>query len=288
MFEDARILGKMADVLGRTEDAKDYSARSEKVRETFNRKFYHPDTGCYADDTQCANALALALNIADPANRPRVLDALVKDIVSHGYSTTTGDVGFRYVLQSLAKGGRSDLIYRMVNQDSKPGYGYQLRMGATSLTEAWDANRHSSQNHFMLGEIIEWFYRDLAGIDHDPAFPGFKNVIIRPQPVGDLAWVAASYDSIHGPITVRWERRGDKFFLKTAIPANTTATVYVPSSNGDVTEGGGRADKRPGVTSMGRLDDRSVYKIESGSYSFESNWKMGPQPPPENPALPRS
>ena len=287
MLEDARILGKMADVLGRTADARDYTARSERVRETFNRRFYHPETGCYADDTQCANALALALNIAEPADRPRVLDALVRDIERHGYSTTTGDVGFRYVLQALAKVGRYDLIDRMVNQDSKPGYGSQLRKGATSLTESWDANRHSSQNHFMLGEVIEWFYRDLAGIDHDPAFPGFKNVIIRPQPVGDLSWVAASYDSIHGPITVRWERRGERFFLKTAVPANTTATVYVPSSDGDVTEGDGRADRRPGVSYVGRLDDRSIYNIQSGSYSFESRWRMGPQPAPDAPAVPR-
>jgi alpha-L-rhamnosidase len=288
MFEDARILGKVAEVLGRTEDAKDYTARSERVRETFNRRFYHPQTGSYADDTQCANALALALNIVEPADRNRVLGALVRDIERHGYSTTAGDVGFRYVLQALAKGGRSDLIYRMVNQDTKPGYGYQLRMGATSLTESWDANRHSSQNHFMLGEVIEWFYRDLAGIDHDPASPGFKNVVIRPQPVGDLSWVAASYDSIHGPITVRWERRGERFLLKTSVPANTTATVYVPSTDGDVTEGEGRADRSPGVTLVGRLDDRSIYTVQSGSYEFESFWRMRPQPPSDVPAVPKA
>jgi hypothetical protein len=275
MFEDARILARVADLIGRADDAKDFKERAARVRAIFNRSFYHPDSGTYAGGTQCANALALALGIAETGERKRVLASLVQDVESHGYSTTAGDVGFRYVLQALAHGGRSDVIYRMINQDTKPGYGYQLKMGATSLTEAWDANRHSSQNHFMLGEVIEWFYRDLAGIDHDSAAPGFRNIVFRPQPVGDLAWVEAGYNSIRGPVSVRWERHGDRFLLNVVVPANATATVYVPSIDGAVSEGGSRAEGRPGVRFVSRQQDRSEYLIESGSYAFESRWLAG-------------
>jgi hypothetical protein len=76
-----------------------------------------------------------------------------------------------------------------------------LKKGETSLTEAWDANATSSHNHFMLGQITEWFYKDLAGIAPDPDGPGFKKILIQPTPVGDLKWVDAIYESMHGPIS---------------------------------------------------------------------------------------
>jgi alpha-L-rhamnosidase len=278
MFEDARILSQAAGLLGKPADAADYGARASRIRAAFNRTFFHGETGTYAGGSQCANALALVLGIAEPADRPRVLAALVRDVEAHGDATTAGDVGYRYVLQALAQGGRSDLIYRMINQDSKPGYGYQLRMGATSLTESWDANRHASQDHFMLGQVIEWFYRDLAGIDFDPASPGFRKVSIHPDPVGDLAWVQAAYDSINGKVLVRWEHHGDRFILNVTVPANCTATVAMPSGGGEVTESGSAAASRPDVAFAGRVGHRAVYEVGSGAYLFESSLKApGPQ-----------
>jgi len=272
MYEDARILARAAGLIGRADDARDYAAKAERIRTMINKAFYHADTGSYAGDTQCANAIALVMDIAEPGDRDRVLASLVKDVESRGDATTAGDVGFRYVLQALAQGGRSDVIYRMVNQDAKPGYGYQLKMGATSLTEAWDANRHASQDHFMLGQVMEWFYRDLAGIDFDPDAPGFGKVILRPQPVEGLAWVDASYDSIHGPVSARWEHRGDRFLLTVTVPANSSATVSVPSGDGVVMEGGSRAESSSGVTFVERRGYRSVFAVGSGSYSFETSW----------------
>lgn len=272
LFEDATLLSQAATLIGRTGDARDYAARAERVRGLLNRTFYNSSAGHYVGDTQCANALALVMGFAPPADRARILGALVRDVESHGGATTAGDVGFRYVLQALARGGRSDVIYRMINQDAKPGYGYQLKMGATSLTEAWDADRRSSQDHFMLGQVVEWFYRDLAGIDFDRDAPGFGKIVLRPQAVEGLGWVDAAYDSIHGPISARWEHRGDTFILNVTIPANTTGTVYVPSGGGDVTENGSRADVSPGVTFVGRRDACKVYAIVSGSYAFEAPW----------------
>jgi len=278
-YDDASILAQAAALLGRADEAKDYAARAARIRASYNRHFFHPDTGSYATGSQCANALPLVLDLVEPAGRARVLAALVRDVEQHGYAMTTGDVGFRFLLQALARGGRSDVIYRMVNQDEKPGYGYQLKHGATSLTESWDANLGSSHNHFMLGQITEWFYKDLAGIDADPAGPGFKKIFLHPGPVGDLASVEASYDSIHGPISLRWERVGDRFTLKAEIPANTTATVFLPAREGAaVLEAGAAAERSAGVTFLRREGDRAVFSIESGSYAFESQW-AGPEVP---------
>jgi len=202
-----------------------------------------------------------------------VLASLVRDLESRGYAMTAGDVGFRFLLQALALGGRSDAIYRMINQDEQPGYGYQLKKGATSLTEAWDANNSSSHNHFMLGQVTEWFYKDLAGIDCDPSGPGFKKIVIHPAPVGDLAWVKGGYSSIRGRIVSEWKRDGDKFTLKVSIPANTTATVFVPAKSADeVKESGKPAKQSEGVKFLGPEKDRAVFAVESGEYVFESRF----------------
>jgi hypothetical protein len=271
-YHDAQILAQIAALLGRTDDAAVFAAKAASLRERYNREFFHADTGTYATGSQCANAIPLVMGLAEPADRARVLAALVRDVEARGYASA-GDIGFRFLLQALATGGRSDVIYDLINQDEKPGYGYMLKKGETSLTEAWDANLGVSHNHFMLGQITEWFYQDLAGIGVDPAGAGFKKIIIRPQPVGDLAWVEASYESIHGPIAVRWERDGDRFLLATSIPANTTATVSVPARDGAVVlEGGAPAERRPGVTWLRRDGDRMVYGVAAGSYRFESQW----------------
>src|SRR6185369_14563677 len=117
-------------------------------------------------------------------DREKALAALVEDIRKNGNAVTAGDVGYEYVLRALAAGGRSDVVLDMLQQREKPGYAYQLAHGATALTEAWDANRGASQNHFMLGNIVEWFYADLVGIRPDEKSPGFGHVIVAPSPVG--------------------------------------------------------------------------------------------------------
>ncbi len=270
-FYDAQLMSRIAALLGKEEDAHRYTKLAEEIRAAWLAKFRNAKDGTYATNSQCANSIALVMGLAEPEDRPQALASIVADVHRHGDSMTAGDVGFRYLLQALAQGGQSDLIYAMINQDERPGYGYQLKQGATSLTEAWDANRHASHNHFMLGHITEWFYKDLAGIDSDPAGPGFKKIIIRPTPVGDLKWAEASYRSVRGPISVRWDRDADQFKLSTSIPANTTATVYLPAAaNSKVLESGVDASSSPEIVFLRREGDRNVYAVGSGTFSFES------------------
>lgn len=273
-YHDARILAEAAALLGRTDEAGDFAARAERIARRYNEVFFKPAEPTYATGSQCALALPLVMELAPESYRNALLNALVRDVGERGYASA-GDVGFRYLLRALADGGRSDVVYNLINQDEKPGYGYQLKMGATALTEAWDANRGASHNHFMLGQVIEWFYHDLAGIrpDPDPTGAGFKRIVIQPSPVGDLEWVAASYESIHGPIAVRWDRCEDAFELTVSIPANTTATVIVPArEEAQVTESGKSAENCPGVRVLRRERDRVVFEIDSGSYVFGSVW----------------
>ena len=270
-FYDNWILSQIAALLGETNDAARFENRAEQIYVAFNREFFNPTNHTYATGSQCANAMPLVMGLVDPTNRAAVLDAVVRDVRAHTNALTAGDVGYRYLLRALAEGGRSDVIFDLNNQSDKPGYGYQLRQGATSLTEAWNARRGASQDHFMLGQIQEWFYRDLAGIGSDPTGPGFKKIIINPQPAGDLAWVKASYDSLHGKIASDWKRAGDKFTLDVTIPANTTATVYVPAKSADdVTEGNHPAASSKGVVLLWYENGRAVFAVESGKYEFRS------------------
>jgi hypothetical protein len=157
------------------------------------------------------------------------LDNIVKDVRAHGNHLTAGDVGYRYLLRALAEGGRSDVIWDMATQKTAPSYADQLSKGATALTEAWDANPASSQDHFMLGHIEEWFYHDLAGIRQDQI--GFQHLVIQPQVVGDVTWVKASYKSVKGLITVEWRIARGKLTLDVTIPKGARATIRVPSAD---------------------------------------------------------
>ncbi|HZL77256.1 MAG TPA: glycoside hydrolase family 78 protein [Candidatus Limnocylindrales bacterium] len=265
------ILARTAGLLGKPDESKQFDELAGQIRTAFNQKFFNPATGQYATGSQCANSLAVVMNLVEPTNRAAVLEAIVADVRGRSNALTAGDVGYRYLLRALAENGRSDVIFDMNNQSEKPGYGYQLKMGATSLTEKWDAGVGSfgSQNHFMLGQINEWFFHDLAGIASDPSAPGFKKIVIRPAVVGDLTWVRGKYDSVRGPITTAWKRDAKQFTLDVAIPPNTTATVFLPAEPADdIREGKTAAEKSPGVKILSRENGRAVFEIASGKYKF--------------------
>jgi len=268
-FADAAVLAKVARVLGIADDAGKYEDLARNIGEAFNRQFFDPARDQYAQGSQCANSMPLAMGLVDPAHRAAVLNAVVDDVSLNGNALTAGDVGYRYLLRALAEGGRSDVIYAMNNQSARPGYGYQLQKGATSLTEAWDAAPGPSQNHFMLGHIIEWLYHDLAGIGIDPYVPAFKKIVVRPATPGDLTWVKASYNSIYGKIESHWTVANGKLTLNVTIPPNTTAVVYVPAQAGaQITETGKPADQALGVKYLRWEDGAAVYEVASGQYSF--------------------
>src|SRR5205085_2467392 len=135
----------------------------------------------------------------------------------------------------------------------------------------WDANRGASQNHFMLGNIVEWFYADLVGIRPEPKSPGFRRVIVAPSPVGNLTSAGASYESVRGDIRVNWKRDGKRFELVVEIPANVEATVLMPTSeSGNVLEGGGDISGSKGAHLVKREGGRAEIEIGSGQYYFES------------------
>jgi alpha-L-rhamnosidase len=161
------------------------------------------------------------------------------------------------------------VVFDMTNRTDVPSYGAQLAAGATSLTEAWDADPASSQNHCMLGHIEEWFYAGLAGIRPDPASPGLSRIRIRPEPVGDVKSVDAAWETYRGPVAVRWNLDAKTFRLHVEVPPGIKAEVFVPTSQGaEVSEGGVPWSKAAGVRRLRLEDGRTVFEVGSGSYDF--------------------
>ena len=224
-----------AKMVGNDFDIRYYSSLADDIRIAFDKRFLNNDTAQYGTGSQCSNALPLFLHMTQDK---KVFMNLLKDIEAHGNRLTTGDVGNRYLIQALARNGRHELIYKMFNHEEAPGYGFQLKFGATTLTEQWDPRQGSSWNHFMMGQIDEWFFNSLAGIRPNAASgfgnqqndsrQGYQKFVIAPKPVGDLKFVNSSYETLYGTIVVDWTRKDGTFTLNISVPVNTTAVVYLP------------------------------------------------------------
>ncbi|MBN2982473.1 MULTISPECIES: family 78 glycoside hydrolase catalytic domain [Cohnella] len=263
----AAALRNIASLLGRENDAKTYGRLADAVKEAFNREFFDPDTQLYAKGSDAAHAMPLAIGLVPEEHREAVFARLVQNIENRGGRTTSGDVGHRYVLLALSRGGRSDIVFRMTRDTGEPGYGYQIAHGATTLTEAWDGPTvGKSQNHFMLGHLEEWLYSRLAGLDYRfrPETGRFE-VIVRPETVGELDWAEAWCELRAGRASVRWERgKGGALALRAEIPVNAEATIYVPAKSAADVSGG------EGAKPLGFADGFAAFRAGSGVYDFAS------------------
>ncbi|GAB3933806.1 glycoside hydrolase family 78 protein [Larkinella terrae] len=268
-YYDLTILEKTARLLGKTADADQFQQLAESVKKAFNGKYYDAEKGYYGSGSQTSNAMPIYMNLVTPENKATVTASLLKSLKDNKYSLTAGDIGFRYLLLALTKVDASDAIYAMNNRSDVPGYGYQLAHGATALTESWPALRFVSNNHFMLGHLMEWLYSGLGGIQQDENVPGFKAIVIKPELVGDITQTNVRYVSPYGPIRSDWKKTGQQLELTVSIPANTTATVFLPASVGrSISESGKPLENRSDVKVLRTENDKTVLAIGAGMYVF--------------------
>lgn len=273
-FYDLRILSKIAKLLDKSADTRYYEEMAEKVKAAFNNAFFNEDTRQYATGSQTANAMAVYMELVEPQYKAAVVENIIADIRERKNSLTAGDIGYRYLIRVLEENGRSDVIFDMNNRSDVPGYGFQLAHGATALTESWQAYRFVSNNHFMLGHLMEWFYSGLGGIRQGERSIGFKQIDIRPGPVGDVTDAAVSYVSPYGVIASRWKKGNDTFELNIEIPANTTATVYLPASQtSEITESGKPVNKSKDIKILDHQNGTTLISVGSGQYRFHVNTK---------------
>ena len=272
-----RLVARYARMLDKQQDAAELERLAAQMRDAFEKKFYSAEAGYYSNGTQTSSILPLAFGMTPEANRKRVFDRLIDKIEreSNGH-VGTGLVGAQWLMRTLSDNGRPDVALEIAGQKTYPGWGYMIEKGATTIWELWNGDTAdpamNSMNHVMqIGDLGVWMYEYLAGIRSDPEQPGFKRIIVRPYPAGDLTFVKASHQSMHGKIASQWKREAGRFTLDIAIPANTTAVVYVPAKQAAaVTESGQPAASAKGVKFVGMENGAAVYEVGSGTYSFAS------------------
>lgn len=262
---DLLVMSKIAKLLGKQSDVTKYSSMALTVKKAFNEKFYHADTHQYGTGSQASNSMAVYMQLVAPENKQKVIDNIVAQLEKDNYRLTAGDIGFRYLLLVLAEAGRSDIVYKMNNRSDIPGYGYQLAKGATALTESWQAYPSVSNNHFMLGHIMEWFYQHIGGINLSDESVAYKHFIVKPEIVGNLTEAKTDYKSPYGTIENAWKKTGNVVTMDVVVPANTTATIIFPIGKIKTVK---ENDK---TISRGKLYYRAnttQYNIGSGTYHF--------------------
>ena len=273
------IVAKMAKVLERNDDADKYGKLFDDIKNAFNRAYVAAD-GRIKGDTQAGYAFALRFNLLDEPMREKAVEHLLEAIKKYKGHTSTGIQATHRMMLELSRNGHHDEAWRLINLRSVPSWGHMVEQNATTIWERWDGRvagrgfqdpNMNSFNHVAFGSVGEWVWRNIAGINPDEDHPGYKQFIIRPRPPHDLAWVKACYDSIRGPVVSEWNQKNDRFNLHVEIPANTTATVYVPVQKADsVSEGGRPTSKAEGVKFLRMEDASAVYEVTAGLYDFQA------------------
>jgi len=294
----AQLMSKMSKVLstntGDIYDVKsvNYANLYNKIKTEFQNRYVNSD-GTLKQASQTAYLLALKLGLfPNDIAKNSGINFLTQKIANNGNRLSTGFIGTGILNQTLSQFGATNTAYNLLLQRSNPSWLYSIDQGATTIWERWDSYTiekgfqtvdMNSFNHYSYGAVSEWMYRFMGGIEADESTPGFKHFILQPNPdkrstlpqgQERITSVEAKFDSYYGDIKSAWAVRPDGNLTYTAtVPANTTATLYLPLTNESdvVYEGSVLADKADGVTFVKKEDGKAIYELKSGTYSFGLN-----------------
>ena len=266
-----QLMQKFAVMNGIPADATEYAALAEKIKESYNKKFFNPEKAQYDNNTVTANILSLQLGLVPEGYEKKVFANIVDKTEGEckGH-VSTGVLGIQHLMRGLTQHGNLELAYKIVTNETYPSWGYMINKGATTIWELWNGDTAdpamNSRNHVMLlGDLLIWYYENLAGIKNDPSSIGFKKIWMEPVFPEKLDHVNASYDSPYGKISSEWRRAGDKLTWNITIPANTTATIKLPSRFGIKPDA-----NLPGFHSVKEANGSLIVELGSGSYTLQS------------------
>ncbi len=272
------LVAKMAEILGKDDEAAKYTELYNNIVTAFNNKHVNQQTGKLSSDTQTAYCLAICFDlIPDPAVYQKVCDNLVARVEAMGWHLSGGFVGIEYLLPALTKAGYNDVAYQLLLTETYPSWLYSVKNGATTMWERWNSYiaetgtfgdvGMNSFNHYSFGAVASWMYQYAGGIQFDVDNPGYKHFTLAPNPDKQLNEFKVEYESVYGRIVSDWTLADGKFTLNATIPANTTATVVIPSDDADALTVTGAAEC---VQYLGTENGKATYEVQSGSYVFES------------------
>ena len=270
------LMQRIARILGKEDDATRYSDLFARIKDAFQKEFVTP-AGRVGEDTQTAYVLALQFDLLPEQLRATAAARLVADVRSRGH-LTTGFLGTPYICHVLTRFGYVDEAYLLLNREQYPSWLYAVKQGATTIWERWDGQKPdgtfqdrgmNSFNHYAYGAVGDWMYRVSAGIEIDEAEPGYKHILIQPQPGGGFTRARASHESLYGTVSSAWEINNGELQLVAQVPANTRATVRLPKAVlGKVNESGKPIAVGNGITAINESGDAVIVEVGSGRYVF--------------------
>jgi alpha-L-rhamnosidase len=280
------LLAQMADEIGEKEDSEKYHQLHEKIKSEWNQAFVDKtgktkNIAGVIQDTQSSYSLPLLYGMFNEENETYAAERLAEVTRESGYIITTGFVGTAPLNPALSEFGYIEDAYKLIESTKYPSWLYPVVNGATSIWERWNSftnedgfggnNGMNSFNHYALGAVGSWMYNYSLGIQRDVEQPGFKHIILQPMYGGEMTFAKGEYESIHGTIKSAWEVKNDTFIYNATVPANTTATLYLPTNNvNTIKEGNQPIKKMKGIKFVEFKDGKAVYELESGSYEFRS------------------
>lgn len=296
---DLDLASKMAEVLGKTEDSKKYRDLYNKAKDEFNKKYLNENkqtieagTGNLIDN-QGSYAIPLALGIIKEENKVQFAKNLANAVSRKNkdfmgierpeYSLMTGFIGTAWINKALSDNGYSDVSYKLLQNNSYPSWLYSVDQGSTTVWERLDSytsdrgfggnNSMNSFNHYAFGAVGAWMYNYSLGIERDEKSPGFKHFILQPNPdtTGKMTFAKGHYDSLYGKIESAWELKGNMLSYNTTVPANTTATLYLPTKDTkSITENGISIENSKDIKFVKYENGKAIFELKSGKYSFQS------------------
>jgi alpha-L-rhamnosidase len=263
----ADMMIKMAEAIGKHQDAQKYSDLIDHIRQAYQVAYIKPN-GDVLGGTQTSYVVTLYTKMAPPALESVMVSNLVKDIEARKWHLSTGFLGTPFLLFTLADHGRTDVAYRLLLNETYPSWGYMLSKGATTWWERWNGDTGdpamNSYNHYAFGSVVAWVYRSVVGIDTSRVGPGFHEIVIHPHLDASIGSAHGEYESMYGTIKTNWTGTPKgPFSLQVSIPPNTTAKVLLPTiPNAQITLDGQR------IKAIQEADTATV-SIGAGSYTFE-------------------
>lgn len=268
-YYDVQLMSEMAALVNTENEVARLSKWAQDIKVAFNNEFYNPETGVYSTGSQTALSMPLVVGLVDDAEKDKVVNKLVESIEESGYALTAGDVGFNFLVKALQNNDQGEVLFKMNARDDVPGYGYQLKKGATALTESWQALEVVSNNHLMLGHLMEWFYAGVGGIKQTDQSVGYKELMIEPQVVGNINEAEVAYESPYGTIKTHWKNTKEYFTLDVEIPANTSAQVVFHTNElARIMESGNPVTPTAGFEFLEEKNGKIILKVGSGLYHF--------------------
>ncbi len=239
-YRTATLMAQAADVLGEPADAEEFAHLRDHVGEAFRAHYVHD--GRVRSDSETAYALAIVFDLLDPGDLERAGDRLAELVREADHRISTGFAGTPLVCDALTVTGHLDDAYGLLLQREAPSWLYAVTMGATTIWERWDSmlpdgsinpGEMTSFNHYAFGAVADWMHRTVGGLA--PLEPGYRRILVAPQPGGGLTWAQTSLKSPLGRVAVRWEAElGNDIRVQVEVPTGAEAVLRLPGCDDEI------------------------------------------------------